>query len=83
MTRLFVIFFVGYVCGGVFYRSSGEESELSFFEDIDFFIDYFRASNPAVKFVILGNLLTQGYSSNGYRQQKVLAAFKELEKQLL
>ena len=61
--------------------SSGEASATSFVDDLNYLINYFRASNPAVKFVILGNLLTHGYSSNGYVQTEVLATFKDLEKQ--
>lgn len=58
---------------------SGPESEASFMDDVAFYVDFFRQYNPAVKFVYLGNLLAQGYSSNGHVQHEVIASYKTLE----
>ena len=62
-------------------QGSGEEAEAAFLDDVAFFVDFFRASNPAVKFVYLGNLLAHGYSSNGHVQYEVMANYKTLEEQ--
>ena len=58
---------------------SGEFAESVFAEDIEFFVNFFRRANPAVKFVYLGNLGAYGYSSSKYLQTGILNYYKTLE----
>ena len=59
----------------------GDLSEKYFVENFDHLCKFFRAANPNVKIVCLGNLGAHGYSSFGTVEPGICSHYKNLEKQ--
>lgn len=58
---------------------SSEASETNFLKDFEYIMNFFKAANPNVKFICVGNLGAYGYSSYGVKRNGILSNYKTLE----